>query len=182
MEYDDDAVLLRAAATGDDAATTVLVRRYIRPATLLAGQLLGDRDEAEDVVAEAFSIALERASSFRASAPFAPWLYGIVRRVAVRRHRKAVRRRLLTSHWGLQRDEPPNAEQLLIARETLHRVATVVRRLPRMQRRCFELAVGYGFDVKDISQMLGIASSTVRQHIFRARQAVRQAEGKDEPT
>lgn len=182
MECDDDAALLRAAAAGDDPATTVLVRRYIRPATLLAVQLLGDRDEAEDVVAEAFMIALERASAFRASAPLAPWLYGIVRRVAIRRHRRAFRRRFLTSRWGAEPVESLDAERLLIVRETLDRVDAIVQRLPRMQRQCFELAVYHGFDVTEITHMLGIASSTVRQHIFRARRAVREAEGDDEKT
>ena len=45
-----DAALLAATAAGDEAAFAVLVRRYVRGATLLAAQCLEDRNDAEDVI------------------------------------------------------------------------------------------------------------------------------------
>ena len=63
MDSADDAELLRRAADGDDAAAAILVRRYVRPVTLFAARLVGDVDDAEDVVADAFVIALDRAAT-----------------------------------------------------------------------------------------------------------------------
>ena len=71
-------------------ATSSLVRQYVRPATMFARQLVGDSDDAEDVVAEAFVIAIERAATFRRGEPVGPWLYGIVRRVAAKYRRRAM--------------------------------------------------------------------------------------------
>ncbi|MGH7634347.1 MAG: RNA polymerase sigma factor, partial [Gemmatimonadaceae bacterium] len=78
----DDAVLLARMTTGDREACDMLVRRHIRAATLFAAQLMGDRDDAEDVVQAAFILASERAAELDSTRPFAPWLFGVVRRLA----------------------------------------------------------------------------------------------------
>ena len=53
-----DAELLADSTRGDGSAFGVLVHRYIRSATLLATQLLGDQDDADDVVQDAFTLVL----------------------------------------------------------------------------------------------------------------------------
>ena len=74
MNEDDrtDAALLAASARGDDAAFAVLVRRYIRTATLLAAQLLGNRDDAEEIVQDAFTVVYKNARRFDPDRPFPP--------------------------------------------------------------------------------------------------------------
>jgi RNA polymerase sigma-70 factor (ECF subfamily) len=168
----DDGHLLRRAASGDDAATADLVRRYVRRTTLFARQLVGDSDDAEDVVAEAFVIALDRAATFRESESVGPWLYGIVRRVAAKYRRRASRRRWLLKRW---RPEARRADpaQLAADRDALDRVAAMVSGLPDMQRQCFDLVVYSGLDITEVATMFDIAPSTVRQHVHRARQAIR---------
>jgi RNA polymerase sigma-70 factor (ECF subfamily) len=168
----DDGHLLRRAASGDNAATTDLVRRYVRRATLFARHLVGDSDDAEDVVAEAFVIALDRAATFRSGESVGAWLYGIVRRVAAKYRRRASRRRWLLNRWRPEtiRTDPG---QLAAARDTLDRVAEIVRELPDMQRQCFDLVVHSGLDITEVATMFDIAPSTVRQHVHRAREAIR---------
>src|SRR5207249_419214 len=69
-----DAALLAAAARGgDEAAFAMLVRRHIRAGTLLAAQFLGARNDAEDVVQEAFTVVWKQAHRFDPDRPFAPW-------------------------------------------------------------------------------------------------------------
>ena len=103
-----DAELLSATTRGDDDAFAVLVLRYIRAATLLCAQLLGDRDEAEDIVQDSFTVVYKKASSYDASRPFPPWFFAIVRRLALNRRSRDLRRarllRLLASRLGM---EPP---------------------------------------------------------------------------
>jgi RNA polymerase sigma-70 factor (ECF subfamily) len=169
----DDGHLLRRAASGDDAATGEIVRRYVRRATLFARQLVGDADDAEDIVAEAFVIALDRASAFRDGESAGPWLYGIVRRVAAKYRRRATRRRWLLRAWRPAHAAAPDPAQLAAVRDTLDRVAAVVRELPDMQRQCFDLVVQSGLDIQEVATMFDIAPSTVRQHVHRAREAIR---------
>jgi len=114
-----DAELLAAAAGGDGAAVGVLVRRYIRAATLLATQLMGDRDEADDVVQDAFAVALRNARRFDAQRPFPPWFFAIVRRLAAnRRSRDRRRERLLRMfRWhDIAKPASPPVDEVLLAR------------------------------------------------------------------
>jgi RNA polymerase sigma-70 factor (ECF subfamily) len=173
-----DSVLLARAAGGDGQACDLLVRRHLRSAVLLAAQLLGDRDDAEDVVQDAFMIVLDHATRFDAGRPFAPWLYGVVRNLATRARERRWRRRRLWMRWrggDAEGAVQPEAESATEAGAALDRAATVVAALPPMQRVCFELVVMRGLGVADVAAMHDIAESTVRQHVFRARAALRKA-------
>jgi RNA polymerase sigma-70 factor (ECF subfamily) len=164
---------LRRAASGDDAATGELVRRYVRRTTLFARQLVGDADDAEDIAAEAFVIAIERAMTFREGGSVGPWLYGIVRRVAAKYRRRAARRRWLLRAWRPSRPLAPDPAELAAAHDAIDRAEAIVRDLPEMQRQCFDLVVHSGLDIQEVASMFDIAPSTVRQHVYRAREAIR---------
>ena len=167
-----DAALLAGAARGDAAAFGVLVRRYIRPATLLAAQLVGDRDDAEDVVQDAFGVVYRGARGFDAERPFTPWFYAIVRRLAAnRRAREARRARLLRWFGGKQHVPPPDAA--LEARARIEEIRDGMRALPPMQRACFELVALRDLSVAEVAAVHGISDATVRQHVFRARATLR---------
>jgi RNA polymerase sigma-70 factor, ECF subfamily len=169
----EDWELLARIARGDDEACDMLVRRHIRAATLFASQLLGDRDDAEDVVQSAFILAIQRAAEFEAARPFAPWLFGVVRRLALKTHERRNHRQLLWRRWRNEESSSVDpARQMDVASDV-----AVVRRemaaLPAMQRACFELVVLRDVAVVDVAAMYEIAASTVRQHVFRARRELR---------
>jgi RNA polymerase sigma-70 factor, ECF subfamily len=169
----EDWELLARIARGDDEACDMLVRRHIRAATLFASQLLGDRDDAEDVVQSAFILAIQRSAEFEAARPFAPWLFAVVRRLALKTHERRNRRQLLWRRWRSEESSSVDpARQMDVASDV-----AVVRRemaaLPAMQRACFELVVLRDVAVEDVAAMYEIAASTVRQHVFRARRELR---------
>jgi RNA polymerase sigma factor (sigma-70 family) len=49
--------------------------------------------------------------------------------------------------------------------------------LSPMQRACFELVAVRDLSIEEVAAMHGISESTVRQHVFRARVALRRALG-----
>lgn len=171
-----DAELLGATVRGDDAAFAVLVRRHIRTATLLAAQLLGDRDDAEDVVQDAFTLVYARARQFDATHRFPPWLFGIVRRLAANRRARDARRARLLRLWGrgtFVRPVVGAPDDALHARLDAAAAAGALASLSPMQRACFELVALRDLSIEDVATMHGISESTVRQHVFRARAALR---------
>ena len=175
-----DAELLQATAHDDDVAFAVLVRRYIRAATLLSAQLLGDRDEAEDVVQDAFTVVHRNARGFDPERAFPPWFFAIVRRLAANRRARELRRtRLLRwSRLGtLSEAASHEAEDAVLARLDAATVTRAVKDLSPMQRACFELVAVRGLATEEVAAMHGISESTVRQHVFRARAALREALG-----
>jgi RNA polymerase sigma-70 factor (ECF subfamily) len=176
-EDESDAALLARSAADGGHAFGVLVRRHLRAATALAVELLGDLDDAEDVVQEAFVVALDRAAEFDAGRQFGPWLAGIVRNKSRRRLERAARRRRLLRFWHRDEStvqaEPGASERLTLA-------DAVLASLPEMQRRCFTLHVVDGLPASDVAARFGITESTVRQHVFRARAALRRSRALEE--
>jgi RNA polymerase sigma-70 factor (ECF subfamily) len=138
--------------------------------------MVGDRDEAEDIVQSAFTIVHRRLAEFDRARPFPAWLFGIVRRLAERFRARAARRRRLWDLWGARHGDAPHAHApdiLLTARAELAEVYSAMRALPPMQQACFELVALRDVSTADAAAMHGISESTVRQHVFRARKAIR---------
>lgn len=180
-----DAELLAATARGDGAAFAVLVRRYIRSATLLAAQLVGDRDDAEDVVQDAFMVVHRNARTFDAARPFGPWLYAIVRRLVANRQARHARRARLLELFGrkeLGEPSPTDVEEEVVARLDGAATLRAMSDLSPMQRACIELVVIRGLTTEEVAAMHGISESTVRQHVFRARASLRDLLGGQEET
>ena len=175
-EQDTDAELLAETGRGNPAAFARLVRRYIRAATLLAAQLLGDRDEAEDIVQDAFSVVYRQARMFDAARPFAPWFFAIVRRLASNSRTRDVRRDRLRQAWardaGAEVVSRP-VDDAVIARLDAAAASLAMEDLSPMQRACFELVAVRDLSIGEVAAMHGISESTVRQHVFRARAALR---------
>lgn len=185
MPSDDaeDALLLARAASGDERAFASLVGRYVRSATLLATQLVGERDAAEDIVQDAFLIVSDRANSFDHSRPFAPWFFGIVRRLGIDARKRDARRRRLWALWGPRAADLTTVESsdnaLPAAQSTT--VDEAMKSLSPMQRACFELVTVKQIAISSVAAMHGIAESTVRQHVYRARHALQRSLGEDQP-
>lgn len=170
--------MVEASAGGDDAAFAVLVRRHIRPATLLAAQLLGARNDAEDVVQDAFVVVHRDARKFDRDRPFAPWFFAIVRRLAANRRARDLRRARLLRLWSPPSGHEPASspiEASLVAGLDADAASRAMGTLSPMQRACFELVAVRGLSTEEVAAMHGIAESTVRQHVFRARTALREA-------
>lgn len=172
----DDATLLAAIANGDGAAFHVLVRRHVRAATLLAVQFVGDYDAAEDVVQVAFVKVFEKAPTLDVSRAFAPWFFAIVRRLAMNARARDRRRARLWRKWGTTVAEPsvPGVEGAVDGRFDTAVVQRAMAGLSPMQRACFELVALRDISPKAVAAMHGITESTVRQHVFRARAALRE--------
>ncbi len=171
-----DAELLAATARDDGTAFGVLVRRHIRAAVLLAAQLLGDRDEAEDIVQDAFGVVYRKARAFDAERPFAPWFFTIVRRLAANKRSRDLRRARLLRLWrwgAVVERKSPQADDAPLARLDAAAVGRAMEDLSPMQRACFELVAVRGLSTEEVAAMHGISESTVRQHVFRARTAIR---------
>jgi len=171
-----DAELLADTARGDDVAFAVLVRRYIRAATLLSAQLLGDSDDAEDIVQDAFMVVHRKATTLDVHRPFAPWFFAIVRRLASNRRARDLRRERLLRLSGSRTLADPSrfqTHEAFVAHANAEMVTRAIERLSPMQRACFDLVAVRGLMISEVAVMHGISESTVRQHVFRARATLR---------
>ena len=129
--------LVRASQAGDKAAFDRLVRLHQQQAMRLATGMLGDANDAAEVVQEALVKAYVRLGSLRVPGRFRVWLLRIVANEAVSRRRAQYRRagflRLAAGHWPKKTvrspEEDRRAEDLCTA--VLPGVALRRRRNPR---------------------------------------------------
>jgi len=89
----DDHRIISSVVSGDSRAFSVLVDRYKDRAFSLAVRLVGRREEAEEIVQDAFVKAFKGLSGFRGDARFGTWLHRIVYNLCmtrVSRRRKGI--------------------------------------------------------------------------------------------
>lgn len=166
-----DEELARRTKDGDARAFDALVRRYLRPALAVALEFADARDDAEDLVQEAFHRALRRMEDFDERLSFQPWFFTILRNLG--RNLVAGQRRwqmgdLPETLAAEQRSPQDDAEWS----ETSERLSAAIEGLPEMQRACLRLFDLEGFNNAEVADMLGISTGTVRTHVHRARRAL----------
>ncbi|HKT59915.1 MAG TPA: sigma-70 family RNA polymerase sigma factor [Gemmatimonadales bacterium] len=169
-----EAAAIRRVQAGDGEAFDLIVRRYMRPAYAVAFRVLGHREDAEDVVQEAFLAALANIGSFDTARRFGPWLYRIVmtRGLNFRKSRSRRAAEPLEDGGVASRDAGPAvaAEQAGL-RDT---VKSALAQLPERQRMVVQLFELDGFSGAEIAEMLGVSPGTVRWYLHEARQALRR--------
>ena len=168
-----DAAAVERVLAGDAEAFGPMVRRYLQPAYNVAYRLLGNRQDAEDLVQEAFLTALANLRSFDRSRPFGPWFYRIVwtRGLNLRKSlaRRAAEPLESDRHPGTA-DPAADAERSELADAVLGALAG----LPERQRLIVQLFDLDGFSGAEIGQMLGLNPGTVRWYLHQGRRALRE--------
>lgn len=114
-----------------------------------------NRALAEDATQEAFVRALERWGRLRNES----WAGGWVTTTALNLARRSLRQRLLR----------PSGQAAVRGFEEVSELWTEVSRLPLRQRQALVLRYRVGLPVHEVASAMGLAESTVRVHLARAR-------------
>jgi RNA polymerase sigma factor (sigma-70 family) len=172
MDRGVDAELMLRVRLGDREAFGALVRRHLRRAVRLAERLLGDPEDAEDVVQESFMAALDAADGFDPGRAFAPWFYRIVANRCANANRSRARRRSEPASAELV-SGAPTPDQAAETAALGDRLRVALSRLPERQRQILLLYEVDGYSGPEIGEILGVAPGTVRWHLHQARAAMR---------
>ncbi|MEM6655656.1 MAG: sigma-70 family RNA polymerase sigma factor [Planctomycetota bacterium] len=169
----EDAVLIAAAAAGDQDAFGGLVARY---QDRLYGSLLrmtGSAEDAQDLTQEAFVQAYLKLDTFAGRSAFYTWLYRIAFNRCVSRSRKRRERASLDALRESADVEPvdpsPSPDAPLLAAERATLVHEALARLADEQRQVMVLREIDGLDYQQIAEVIGVPVGTVRSRLFRAR-------------
>jgi RNA polymerase sigma factor (sigma-70 family) len=169
-----DADLIAAGRAGDAAAYDSLYRRHVAAAHGLARQLVRNRAEADDVVAETFAKILDLLH--RGGGPydaFRPYLLTAVRRAAYDRHR-AERRQLVTDEMEAFDRGVPSADPAVADLERTI-VARAFASLPERWQAVLWHTEIEGARPADMAPLLGLTANSVAALAYRARGGLRQA-------
>jgi RNA polymerase sigma-70 factor (ECF subfamily) len=169
----DDRELVERVRHGDASAYDILVRRHVARAMAIARRLLGNVEDAEDLVQEAFMRALDRLSTFDETRAFAPWFF----RLLINAGLNARKSRALREAEPERDAASGGASPLELAErgEIRERFRAALTALPARQRLVVSMFEVDGLSTAEIGEALGISGETVRWHHHQARQALRSA-------
>ena len=158
---------------GSRKAQYALYTQYSRAMFNTCLRIMPTREEAEDVLQEAFTEAYRSLHSFRFESSFGAWL----KRIVVNRCINALKKKRAAldfyedmSQWEEVAESPEPAEHPL----SVEIVRKTISRLPQGSRMVFSLYLLEGYDHKEISGILGISESTSKTQYMYARKKVRE--------
>ena len=172
----DDSELVERVREGDVDAYDILVTRHMKRAYSVAYRLLGQREDAEDLVQDAFLTALEKIDTFQKGRNFSPWFYRILvnRGLNSRKSRSLRRMDALPPEIVDASRSPLRDTERAELREKLK---ASLETLPPRQKSIVELFELEGFSSLEIAEVLGLSDGTVRWHLHQARAKLREALG-----
>jgi RNA polymerase sigma factor (sigma-70 family) len=178
----DDRAIVQRVLGGEQAAFTVLMRRYNQQLYRLARAIVRDDAEAEDALQDAYMSAYRCLSQFRGDSSLSTWLSRLVINEGLNRMRRRERRQNVIpmgpSDEELERiasDESGSPDESA-DRAQMHRLLErKIDALPESFRAVFVLRSVEELTVEETAESLGIPAETVRSRHFRARGLLREA-------
>lgn len=166
-ERESDAVLVARAITGSDAAFAALVDRYNDLLYRHAARMLGQADDAEDVVQSAWIKAFRNLRKCRDPERFGAWVFRIGAN-ACKDAVKAKRRGIvpLESVAELESHDGDTATRL----DQRRRLASALASLAPDQREAFLLKHMEGWSYEEMADQLGVQVSALKMRVHRARE------------
>jgi RNA polymerase sigma-70 factor, ECF subfamily len=184
MSETEKPISLEALKAGDREAFAQMVDQTSAHIYHVALQILGDEQDAEDVLQETYLKALRSLPTFEGRSSLMTWLY----RIAVNEALMAVRRR---KPQALSVEEPdaddesesqemeivdfcclPEGE--LLSAESRRALDQAVQHLPANLRVVFVMRDMEGLSIQDTAEALGLSENNVKTRLLRARLRLRQ--------
>jgi RNA polymerase sigma-70 factor (ECF subfamily) len=176
----NDADLVRQTLCGHTSAYNGLVMRYQRQVYNLAYRMLGNAEDAGDLVQETFLRAYGALASFRQDASFLTWLYKIASNLCIDQLRSRKARSALSLDVELEEGREPAAdsrscspEELAIRDSVQEVVQRAISNLPEKYRVVVVMRHLQDMSVEEIAGVLDMPTGTVKTHLFRAREMLR---------
>ena len=132
--------------------------------------MMNNREEAEDMLQEAFTQAFSKLHTFRHESGFGTWLKRIVVNTCINTiNKKKIELDYIEENY--KKDVPEETEE----GETEYDVQSIksaMQQLPEGGRMIFSLYLLEGYDHVEISQILNISESTSKSQFMRAKRRI----------
>src|SRR6266536_4161517 len=180
----EELALVRAAKRGDDKAFEELVRRYDRNVFRIAQHITQNREDAEDVVQDAFLKAYGNLTQFQEQSKFYTWLVRIAVNEALMKLRRRRPDRMVSLDEDVKTEEDSipreiadwfsNPEQRYSQAELKEILGKTIQGLPPTFRTVFVLRDVEGLSTEETADALDLSIPAVKSRLLRARLQLRE--------
>ncbi|MEX1025834.1 MAG: RNA polymerase sigma factor [Planctomycetota bacterium] len=164
-----EAALFERARAGDLAAYDDLVRAFYASLLATATHLVGNREDAEDLVQDTFVDVHRGLERLRDTTAFEPWLRRILVHKIRDRFRRAGRGPAFATAIGLEALGDVEAGRDAHRRELTRLVQQALARLPERLRVTLSLRAIDGRSYDEIADATGVTAATCRTRAMKAR-------------
>lgn len=173
MEGSSDAVIVARVLRGDVEAFRVLVERYRDRYARYAVHMLGNREDAEEALQDAFTRAYRSLSRCEDPERFGAWLFRILvnrcRTIGARRGRRS--KTFVVDEGALLDAAIDHPAESAAWREEIERA---LRQLRAEQREAFLLKYVEEMGYDEMSQLTGVGVSALKMRVMRACERLRE--------
>ena len=173
MEGSSDAVIVARVLRGDVEAFRVLVERYRDRYARYAVHMLGNREDAEEALQDAFTRAYRSLARCEDPERFGAWLFRILvnrcRTIGARRGRRS--KTFVVDEGALLDAAIDHPADSAAWREEIERA---LRQLRAEQREAFLLKYVEELGYDEMSQLTGVGVSALKMRVMRACERLRE--------
>ena len=173
MEVKD---IIRRVKRGDNRAFSDLVDRYRNQVAALAYKMVGDYDEAADIMQNVFVKTSQNIWRYDENKRFYTWLYRITVNASIdymRKHRRH-RHEPLENVYETAENHRDNPEDNFRTRQLREHIEAATEKLNGKQKSAFVLRDIEGCHIDDVADIMNMPEATVRWYLHRARQKIRK--------
>lgn len=175
----DEILAIQQTLQCNKDAFSVIVKKYTPMLYTLAYRMLGNAEDAEDVVQEIFLRVYKSLARFRLGQKFYPWIYTIAincTRTYLRRKKKKNANEILQSETTFmifsQDNKTKNPSDILEVKEGEKIAQKSIMALKPKYREVFVLRHIEGLSTLDVAEILNIPEGTVKIYLHRARKEI----------
>lgn len=159
--------LLERCQANDRLSQAQLYRMYYNYGMTVASRYAPNRDDASEILNDAFVRTMQNLDKFNRELPFKAWFNKILVRCAINYYRRFTVKRLDSTSISEAEEQPFDAE--ILSGLSAEEILKLVQQLPQSYRLAFNLYAIEGFTHPEISEMTGISEGTSKSNLFKAR-------------
>ena len=132
--------------------------------------LVGDRQQAQDVMQETNIVLWRKASQFKLGTNFGAWMLKVAYYQVMEHRRKMNRQAIFIADDDFLSELAEEAvESCEVMEQQQAALQTCLQKLPDRQRDIVRRRYTEGASIKAVAEQLGVAASAIKQTLFRAR-------------
>ena len=188
-ERERDKALVRAVQQGDRAAFRELFEKYHRRAFAVAFGVVKNKQDALDIVQEAFIKVHRHIQNFQGTSSFYTWLYRIVMNLSIDHVRRAKKGRDFDYDDKVRRDHEDiagdgailpsildgNPRKTVLRREMAEAIRKALEELPDYHRAVIMLREVEGLSYEEMARILKVPKGTIMSRLFHARRKMQES-------